>query len=157
MGHVTILQGPSGNGKSWVTEQMQPDAVCSADNYFKKHGIAFDGAKLQAAHNECFQFFMAKLLDGIRMRAKNWHVIVDNTNLELHEISPYILAADSAEYTSEIVRVVCDPETAWKRQIHNVPFRLFCHQVYKFDTFRALPRWKWREISNNVKTEDVKR
>jgi predicted kinase len=58
----------------------------------------------------------------IEALAAGRNVVVDNTNTTNEEVAPYLLVAAAYGATARIVRVSCDPETAWKRNTHGVPY-----------------------------------
>jgi hypothetical protein len=49
-------------------------------------------------------------------------LIVDNTNARAWEISPYVQLANAYGHAHCIVYIPCEPEAAYKRCIHKVPF-----------------------------------
>lgn len=140
------LQGLPGSGKSEWCRRNFPGLICpSADHYFIKNGVfQFDPSKIGLAHQACFRDFLNDLNSVVET------IVIDNTNLTTAEIAPYYLAGESLNYDVQIVRLVCEPETAWKRQTHGVPFRTFAHMVANFDNFKPLPWWKVKEVSTNV-------
>ncbi len=111
--NVIILRGISGSGKStWAKKEYPRATVASADHYFLQAdgSYVFDGAKLQEAHMACFQTFINALI------RKDTVVIVDNTNVEVWEITPYSLAAQALGYAVELITFVCDPSVATARK-----------------------------------------
>jgi len=115
---VTILVGVPGSGKSHHTASLTGAVVVSADHYFVELGggtYAFDPSKLGAAHGQCLRRYTEALQRG------EAHVVVDNTNTTLLEMSPYISLALAYGYRVEIVRVTCDPAVAAARNTHGVP------------------------------------
>lgn len=111
--NVIILRGISGSGKStWAKKEYPTATIASADHYFLQAdgSYLFDGAKLQDAHTACFRTFIDALI------RKDAVVIVDNTNVELWEITPYSLAAQAFGYTVQLITFVCDPDVAIARK-----------------------------------------
>ena len=47
--------------------------------------------------------------------------VVDNTNIGLYEVTPYLRVAQAYSWDVEIVRMECNPEVAFKRNKHGVP------------------------------------
>ena len=99
---VIIMRGISGSGKStYVSGIIDKEAeelssnitVCSADDYFSrniKSEYRFNPNLLSEAHHECFN----KFIDAINHAAFDTNnkatIIIDNTNTELWEMSPYV-------------------------------------------------------------------
>src|SRR4051812_13575659 len=95
---VTILQAPSGAGKStWVNKYkiqslaISPERIVtaiSADDFFIHFGTyRFDINKLGEAHAACLRQFAHFVGTAPEMVDE---VIVDNTNCSIAEIAPYI-------------------------------------------------------------------
>ena len=123
-----VLQGISGGGKSTLVGRLAADptlaplAVASADAYPGLYGerqpdgsVPFNWQLLSAAHGAC----MRAVIDALR---EGRNVVVDNTNTSNEEVAPYLLVAAAYGATARIIRVSCDPETAWKRNTHGVPY-----------------------------------
>lgn len=113
---VTILRGISGSGKSTFAKENYPSAVvCSADDYFMVDGeYKFDFTKLSQAHGTCFKKAAEALEFG-------QDVVVDNTNTQVWEMSPYVLLAQSYNAEIEIVLLDCPASVAAVRNCHGVP------------------------------------
>jgi predicted kinase len=137
MQRVTILSGVPGSGKStYARDFLKPDVTVSADNFFIRDGVyRFDPTKLTEAHRECYRRFLYAI------RSSDSHIVVDNTNLSAHEISPYWAVGDVYGFTVTIIRVRCDPEVAFKRQTHGVPRATFDRMVANFNKRDVLPWW----------------
>ena len=87
---VTILVGVPGSGKSHHTASLTGAVVVSADHHFVELGngtYAFDPSKLGTAHGQCLRRYTEALQRG------ESHVVVDNTNTTLLEMSPYVSLA----------------------------------------------------------------
>lgn len=157
---VIIMRGLPGSGKSSYASQFATYHVVSADDYF--HGIrrlltpserlsaiarkpyVHNALNLPLAHQQCFRFF----LELVRESEEIAGVIVDNTNLNAWEVSPYVLSAESYGHDVEIVQFDCDPATAFKRNIHRVPLQVIDRMA---DVLRAdrLPHWyNVRRVAN---------
>lgn len=130
MATLFLFQGISGGGKSTLVGRLAADptlaplAVASADAYpglyvpVTEDGttrIGFSFMLLGAAHGAC----MRAVIDALR---EGRNVVVDNTNTSNEEVAPYLLVAAAYGATARIIRVSCDPETAWKRNTHGVPY-----------------------------------
>jgi len=115
---VVIMRGPSGSGKSTYIKSHLPNAyVCSADHFFydDEGNYSFDPSKLGAAHETCKRKFKKALQQGKSL------VVVDNTNTKMWEMKPYIMAAKSAGYEIEFVRLNTPADVAASRNVHGVP------------------------------------
>jgi len=123
---VIILSAISGAGKSTLAKSLG-GLVCSADETQRENarskgldydngGEGFDGSLVPKSHPICFRKFSDALLVSTPL------VIVDNTSLDRAEIAPYVLAAQAYGYDYRIIRLVCDPATAFARQVHGVPY-----------------------------------
>ena len=134
---MTILRGVSGSGKStyartidsrpYVGEQMyqheydallrahKPPVICSADDHFMVDGeYKFDPAQLGEAHRACFVKADEALAEGR-------NVVIDNTNTQLWEISPYMMLAQKHRAEVRITRLTCPASVACSRNVHGVP------------------------------------
>jgi predicted kinase len=113
-----IMRGLPGAGKSrWISKVVggRP-AVVSADDYFMQGDeYRFDPKKLGDAHRQCMQFFLDAIEEDEEI------VIVDNTNTQLWELSPYKAVAEARGYRVEVVEVHASPETCASRNTHGVP------------------------------------
>jgi tRNA uridine 5-carbamoylmethylation protein Kti12 len=139
---VVILSGLPGSGKSTYARTLVDETggrwvVCSADLFFMVNGeYLFDPSKIGEAHQKCWQHFY----DAMSLKIEN--IIVDNTNLTTWEISPYVLPAEAQGYTVEIKTMVCDWQTAAKRNIHGVPQKTI-ERMAETLVDRKLPPW-WK-------------
>lgn len=120
---VKIMRGISGAGKSTYAQvlaasaraQNQLPLICSADDFFiGPEGYKFDIAKLGEAHNWCLRKFLKGLQD-----LKN-PIIIDNTNIRLEDISPYVAVGAAFGYEVEILQINTPPEVAATRNVHGV-------------------------------------
>lgn len=118
---VFIMRGIPGSGKStWVRQQCKKYGkdviVVSADNFFEKNGqYNFDVALLGEAHRTCLLSFLTELNRGTRV------VIVDNTCIHAVDLAPYYAVAEAVGYSACVVQMICDPDMAATRNIHQVP------------------------------------
>lgn len=144
MANILIMRGLPGSGKSTLTreicKQLFPHGVqslvCSADNFFtdEEGNYNFDITKLSEAHDACFASFIefCELVNWFR-KEKDAEMrdvcIVDNTNLSLFELSPYIMYARQAKIPVHIVEMWTPDgmdrrqhiELCFSRQTHGVP------------------------------------
>ena len=119
VGRVTIMQGIPGSGKStWIRENFPfYKTVCSADQYFiDSDGVyRFDQNRLAEAHEACFENFKAAITN------RHPEIIIDNTNTSPREWSKYRVYAEEHDYWVGIKLILCDPEVAIARNVHDVP------------------------------------
>lgn len=137
-GKVIILRGISGSGKSTYTRKHHPDAlVCSADDFFidERTGMyVFSPAKLGEAHQWCLRKFLTGLQSGVQ------EIVVDNTNTQLWEMSPYVQLASALGYEVLIVRMDTPVAVAAARNEHGVPQKAVQGMADRFQ--KVLPFWK---------------
>lgn len=128
---LTIVRGLPGSGKSTLTRQIYSDSVdqslnpviLSTDDIFTSCGYyLYDADVSRYAHlvnqAKCNQACIA----GIK------HIIIDNTNINLSQISPYVDMAIKYHYDIEVI----EPKNDWsknvkecfKRTTHNVPLEI---------------------------------
>jgi len=149
---VIVLRGLPGSGKSRFalnlirTENQNHERVhvVSADHFFDKGlGYKFDPTKLGEAHNQCLRRYASYVADP-GLKAARIVVVVDNTNLSVVEMAPYMALASAFGISAEIVEFVCSVDEATQRNIHNVPRDV----IASMDARRAsetanIPRW-WK-------------
>lgn len=97
MSTMHILRGPSGIGKSTYVEDLRVDVIASADDWFVNR--EFNPRQLTHAHTACFR----KALDACACGAP---LAVDNTNINLWELWPYVMLGRAHQYQIEIVNFV---------------------------------------------------
>lgn len=118
---VIILRGISGAGKSTWAKKHYPNAViASADDYFLQEDGSYDYDldQIDDAHEACYQIFVKALL------SKEPLIVVDNSNVTVWEISPYVMPARSFGYEVEVLTLRCDPEIAISRKDWLAPDRV---------------------------------
>lgn len=120
---VKVMRGIQGSGKSTYAKLLvqcaheagQKPLICSADNFFiTDEGYKFDIEKLGEAHKWCMRVFLTALQEGYDM------VVVDNTNINLEDLSPYVAVGQALGYDVEIIQVNTPPEIAAGRNVHGV-------------------------------------
>jgi predicted kinase len=118
MKKVYGMRGLPGSGKDtyiksrWDTDKI---TVCSADHFFMVDGeYRFDESKLSLAHATCMRNFLHALASNVEI------VIVNNTNINVHEISPYAAVAAAMEYQFEVIEIKAKTEHCIARNSHGV-------------------------------------
>lgn len=125
---VVLMMGLPGSGKTTMAKKLvapfeegDKGLIISADDYWEENGIPFDGALLDKAHDLC------KTRCQLALDEKKYLVIViDNTNLQLEHMLPYVKMAKAAEWSTKVV----EPDTSWRYEYracaeknkHKVPF-----------------------------------
>lgn len=125
---MIILRGASGSGKSHLARAIVNQTVAgdhrnhifSTDNFFCRHGrYEFDASQLPQAHEFNHKEVARRAVDG-------WSpILVDNTNIKLWEMFPYVTEAVKNGYVLHLL----EPNTPWNRDAselvdknqHNVP------------------------------------
>jgi hypothetical protein len=69
-------------------------------------------------------------------------VVVDNTNIRVWEIAPYMLGAAAYKFDVEIIELQCDFETAYNRNTHGVPEGTMREMNWYLQNEKLLPFWK---------------
>ena len=124
------MRGCSGSGKSTWIRNNYPDAtVVSADHI------------LGEAHNQCLRKFV-----GLCEQNDYGVIIVDNTNIQVYEITPYYRIAEAFGWEVEIVCLMVHPDIAFKRNIHNVPEEIIHKMARNLLEVKLPPWWKERVI-----------
>jgi predicted kinase len=103
---VLILCGPSGGGKSTfaqIAAHLPGTLVVSADDHFMRDGkYCFNPAELGIAHGKCLRLYAEELFYRT-VRKEGGTVIVDNTNLSLVELAPYVSLAKAYKIEPEVL------------------------------------------------------
>ena len=109
---VTILRGISGSGKTtWAKTHASNATIVSTDDFYVIDGVyTYDASKIEENHRKAFRLFIDSLSAG-----KEW-IVVDNTNVNAWEYSPYVLAAGAYGYDAEILTLECSADVALSRK-----------------------------------------
>jgi predicted kinase len=143
---VVILRGIPGSGKSTLAKKEFPGAVvASSDKHFYNvwGNYKFDANRLSQTHQLCWRDFHHALEDGEPL------IVVDNTNISVAEISPYVLPAQAYGYLVKIITLLCDPKEAAARNKHGVPEE----RVLSMDKYlreAVLPPWWLHETRGEL-------
>lgn len=130
---LVLMRGLPGSGKTFLAQKIcGRGVVLSADHFFCQGGkYNFDKSRLSEAH------------EWNKRRAKKYiqegrsPIIIDNTNVEMWEMMPYVALALRAKYHV----CVLEPDTPWKfdaRQLtqkntHGVPRRTIDSMLERYD------------------------
>ena len=138
---VYIMRGIPGSGKSsWIANNLDRGLVCSADNFFMVDGeYRFNPAKLPEAHKACLRFFVELFDDSFV-----GDIIVDNTNTQLWELTPYLAFAEMKGHSVELIHIQCPVDVAAARNTHGVPKKAIEAMAARYE--KPLPWWNQREV-----------
>ena len=132
------MQGLPGAGKDrWIRRNLVNPRVCSTDLFpglYPEPG-KIDASKLGQAHAWCLRQF----IEAINSPAGVRPVVVNNTNLGIAEIAPYIAVARAFGIEPEVVRLHVTPELAAARNIHGVPLEVTLRMEATFE--RTIIEW----------------
>ena len=104
-----IIRGLPGSGKTHLANEIckifTDSVLCSADN-FRPPDVTYPYPKdiLASSHRHCQNAVEKSAKDGVAV------IVVDNSNLRLWEVNPYLSIALEHDYTE----VVIEPDTKWK-------------------------------------------
>ena len=154
MSKMIIMRGLPGSGKSFLARQIydylhhkhcyddgKRPIILSTDDYFMVGDIyKWDASLIGAAHkwNQRRVSIVCNL---------GYNVIVDNTNLTVQEMHPYLQIANDFEYWVELAV----PQTGWafstatctEKTTHNVPYATIVNMHGRFESC-VLPRIRAR-------------
>uniref|UniRef100_A0A915PQD5 Smr domain-containing protein n=1 Tax=Setaria digitata TaxID=48799 RepID=A0A915PQD5_9BILA len=132
---MIIMRGIPGSGKSSLASDLVAGtngAVFNTDKYFMQNGIyQFDPAKLEEYHQKNWKDAKDAIQNGVKP------VIIDNTNIFIAHMKPYVTLAVKNLYEIYFV----EPETEWKknakecarRNAHSVPEEKISYMVECFE------------------------
>ena len=140
---IYLMKGIPGCGKStYIKNVLKPTGlavICSADHHFEDEqgNYNFNPAEIGIAHAACLK----KYTYAIQM---DCDVIVDNTNIRLWEIAPYVALAEAFNKEYEIIEIVCEPSQAARRNTHGVPEEKVMEMYKNYE--ECLPWWNSKEV-----------
>ncbi|SPP76392.1 NEDD4-binding protein 2 [Drosophila guanche] len=149
---MIIMRGPPGSGKSTLAESLLRqcrllehndvlDFVYSTDDYFKsRRGYEYNPTQLPTAHewNK----------ERVRQKASlGWSpIIVDNTNIMVWEMQPYVQIAVQHGYVLELL----EPQTSWSKSASKLAQKNI-HQVPRENIQRMLERYEKTSVPDLIK------
>lgn len=149
---MIIMRGASGCGKSTMASALlrqigllegynANEFIFSSDDFFmSRRGYKFDRNLLPDAHEWNRKKVNSKAAAG-------WSpIIVDNTNIMVWEMLPYVQIAVSHGYLLEIL----EPQTIWCKSASKLSQRNV-HQVPKENIQRMLDRYEKTSVAELVK------
>lgn len=148
---ILIMSGPPGSGKSTYTKQLRENGfkvhICSADMFFTNpltEEYKFDPKKIGEAHRMCMGNFL---------RILQWwdksdldYIVVDNTNTQFWEITPYASVAAALGFDFKIVRFLRDPNLCAERNVHGVPKEKVLEMAERCARLSIPKHWNVEEV-----------
>jgi len=121
---LDFMRGIPGSGKTtWVQENAKGARVISADHYFtdpETQVYKWDPRLLGEAQGQSLRLFIESLM--VAVEEGFGHIVVDNTNLKVLDLNPYVALANAYGFTPRIITIHVDPVIAYNRGKHGVPF-----------------------------------
>jgi hypothetical protein len=124
---VIIMMGLPGSGKStWAKALTGRKVIVSSDNYFTDADGNYHWTIEEAhkGHEDCLLRFIDVFQPGRPSGdppKKPDIVIVDNTNVRIHDVSPYIRIAQAYGCDVEVKYMDTNVDNSKTRNIHGVP------------------------------------
>jgi len=148
---VKVMRGISGAGKSTLAKKLQLEAmengvrsiIVSADDFFvdDKGEYKFDVTKLGEAHKFCLKRFLSEVRNNTDL------IIVDNTNINLEDMAPYVALGEAFDYDVEIVQVDTPAAVGATRNVHNVPPHTVRGMDARLAAVKVPSRYKVRRVA----------
>lgn len=148
---VVILRGIPGCGKSTYLNNNYGKLATrsfSADYFFEDpwtKEFKYAREKLGLAHGDCLRLFMAEISNSL---SPFKYLVVDNTNISIADISPYVAIANAYGVEHEILTLKIDPSLA--KNIHGVPDSAVkkLHKFMELQEKHFPKHWNHRVIEN---------
>jgi NEDD4-binding protein 2 len=146
---VVVMRGAPGSGKSTIANKLVESLrsefgtdigslLFSADAERMVDGkYCFDAINPDRAHGACFSKFM-KAAQHLR----NGFIVIDNTNVQAWEISPYVAVARSFGWSPVVLTVLTPLEVCLRRQTHGVPKSTLSRMEENIRRTSLPPMWK---------------
>lgn len=133
---LIIMRGLPGSGKSYAAKSHY-GIVCSTDDFFMFEGVyRFNRQAIPEAHKWNQERVKSLMQSGTSP------IIVDNTNIRLWEMKPYILLARENGYSVSFgypeTPWANDPAECFKRNSHGVPEETIVRMHNSFEHFRTV-------------------
>lgn len=151
---VIVMRGIQGSGKSTYAKMLYECAledgmiphIVSADYFFDgPDGYQFDIRKLGDAHKGCMRQFLYAIQDG------KSPIIVDNTNINVEDVAPYVAAGEAMGYEVVITQVTTPPDVAAKRNVHGVGEKQVRDAHDRLQRIKLPSRYKITYVNSNNK------
>lgn len=144
---LILMRGLPGSGKSTRAKALAVEynaVICSADEYFVKMKKDFNFLTLKKAHEWCQCYARIALME-------ERNVIIDNTDLTMGDITPYLELAKEYDATICVAR----SNTAWANDtkkcaestIHGVPVSTIDKMKMKMDAHTDMMKtYEWEVL-----------
>ena len=139
---LILLRGITGSGKSTRAKQLVDQGqIFSTDDYFMVDGkYKFDASQLGVYHNKNVNRAKSAMIGGVSP------VVIDNTNLTLRDMRPYLELAKEFDYEITVAQIdLDDVDELVKRQLgrksigKNLPVEVIKYMKDKFQK-------NWKEL-----------
>lgn len=156
MKQVIVLTGVDGSGRTALARQFANKVshlgeaiICSADDFYVSSGeYRFDSGLIPKANAQCFKKFISALTGtGIYRDRKIAIIIIDNANIGIEDISPYMLAAQSFDCKAEVIEIKCDTRLAMDRTSKRSSFNTISMQNTKLAQRKIPGNWNYRVVN----------
>lgn len=140
--NVIIMRGVPGSGKSTYQAKRVPGyhVVCSTDDHpglYDEDG-KFHPELLGEAHASNLRNFIYHIVES-NTRYDSTTVVVDNTNITVAELAPYVQIALAYGKEVTVITLMGDPDIAARRNVHGVPenrvFSMYDMLIKETDNF----------------------